>query len=359
VLELPSGVPFIVMDLLEGEPLSARLRRGKLDLEATLLVMRPTIDAVAAAHELGVVHRDLKPDNVFLERAPQGKEVVRVLDFGIAKRFDVGTDADASGPQTDPRATPPSSSKHASPLAGRSLTTTFSALGTPVYMSPEQLRRDRDVGAEADVWALGMLTYECLTGERPPRDETTSGVVIDRARAALPRDLPAPVAGAVLRMMSVDPSERPTLAEVEAIFAARPATSLDARVRPSGWGRTTYVMAALAGLLATVLVVRSLRSGGEPVRTVPEPTAAANSMQPGPPSPPTVATATVAPAPVPSAVVPAPPVSLARTTKAADPRNHWPTVVKSAKTIEGQASPPTTVTASPTSTDAIPSFERK
>ncbi|MEO8801498.1 MAG: serine/threonine-protein kinase, partial [Polyangiaceae bacterium] len=89
ILELPNGVPFIVMDLLDGEPLSARLRRGSLDWTETLEILVPTADAIMAAHEHGVVHRDLKPDNVFLESTSDGGYEVKVLDFGIAKRFDI------------------------------------------------------------------------------------------------------------------------------------------------------------------------------------------------------------------------------------------------------------------------------
>jgi serine/threonine-protein kinase len=163
ILELPSGVPFIVMDLLEGEPLSARLARaGSLDLDRALEIVLSVVDTISAAHALGVVHRDLKPDNVFLERGPKGVEVVKVLDFGIAKRFDVVVPTEASQPRLTPR------------LEEHALTTTYSAVGTPSYMAPEQLQAAGPVGVEVDVWALDLIAYECLTGQRPARDPATS-----------------------------------------------------------------------------------------------------------------------------------------------------------------------------------------
>jgi eukaryotic-like serine/threonine-protein kinase len=209
ILELPNGVPFIVMDLLDGEPLSALLRRvGSLDWTTTLGILGPTADAVMAAHEQGVVHRDLKPDNVFLERGSKSGYEIKVLDFGIAKRFDL---AHVPGPHDDlaPLVVTPS----------HGLTTTNSAIGTPSYMAPEQIRHEADVGAPADIWMLGMLAYECLTGRRPERDPATDGIATAIAQAHLEEHSQGASTQAIAMVMSMlrlDPEDRPSLVRLRA-----------------------------------------------------------------------------------------------------------------------------------------------
>jgi serine/threonine-protein kinase len=133
---------FLVMELLEGETLREYLRRSPAPtVPALIRVLLPAIEGVAAAHARGVVHRDLKPENIFLERVSgDGRVVPKVLDFGIAKLSD---------------------------LDGKSLTETGMALGTPLYMSLEQLRADKDVDARADVYAFGVMLYEAFTGRMP------------------------------------------------------------------------------------------------------------------------------------------------------------------------------------------------
>src|SRR6185369_7433261 len=132
----------LVMDLLHGETLGSRLARdGRIPLGELATILSCVASAVAAAHAVGVVHRDLKPENVFLTAAPGGGVDVRVLDFGIAKL--------TSG------------------LPAGRLTETGALLGTPFYMSLEQLLGERDIDARSDVWALGILLYECLTGRVP------------------------------------------------------------------------------------------------------------------------------------------------------------------------------------------------
>jgi serine/threonine protein kinase len=133
------GSSFIAMEFLEGETLDARIDRvGRLSVVATLDVMFPILSAVAAVHARGIIHRDLKPANVFLTPGPQG-DFPRLLDFGIAK--DTTTKS--------------------------SLTRTTAVLGTPSYMSPEQVRESRLIDARTDVWALGVVLHECVTGRRP------------------------------------------------------------------------------------------------------------------------------------------------------------------------------------------------
>jgi eukaryotic-like serine/threonine-protein kinase len=199
VLELTNGAPFLVMDLLDGEPLSARVEaKGKLSASELLTILPPLVSAVRAAHELGLVHRDLKPDNVFLERHG-GLESVRVLDFGIAKRFDIGEPGPSAASLFTSR---------------RSLTNTNTIVGTPAYMAPEQLRLGTVIGPPVDVFALGVLAYECALGELPPRDDRTYLMLHQEVRARLAaREPPLPAALAELfaQAMCDEPAERPTL----------------------------------------------------------------------------------------------------------------------------------------------------
>lgn len=132
------GAPVLVMDLLEGESLRERLdREGRLSARAAVDVALSVLGVLSAAHEKGIVHRDLKPENVFLSA-----DGIHVLDFGIAKIT-----------RTDG-------------LQGLS-TATGALLGTPHYMAPEQAFGEKDVDGRADLWALGVLLYECLSGTRP------------------------------------------------------------------------------------------------------------------------------------------------------------------------------------------------
>jgi serine/threonine protein kinase len=139
---LPTGTPYTVMELLEGEDLSALISRvGVLPVPEAVHIVLQTCDAIAEAHALGIVHRDIKPANIFLARRPNGSVSVKVLDFGISK---------ATG------------------LAGSaSLTSSVALMGSPLYMSPEQLREARAVDGRADIWALGITLYEMLTGATP------------------------------------------------------------------------------------------------------------------------------------------------------------------------------------------------
>ncbi|MBW2458498.1 MAG: serine/threonine protein kinase [Deltaproteobacteria bacterium] len=150
VVELRGGRLVMVMDLLVGESLRERLDRVRaLSLTDTTRILLPVISAVGTAHNVGVVHRDLKPDNIFLTARP---ESVRVLDFGIAKL----------------------TKKAANPS---DLTVTGSVLGTPHYMAPEQIFGERDVDARADVWGTALRRGEPRTDPQghPPLQGSTAG----------------------------------------------------------------------------------------------------------------------------------------------------------------------------------------
>jgi serine/threonine protein kinase len=138
----PSGAPFIVMELLGGRSLHELLReRGKLSIPETIALVRHACAGAEAAHRAGIVHRDLKPENLFVVTR-DGQPFVKLLDFGISK--------------FDPE------------LSGElALTSEGSQLGTPFYMAPEQLKGSTDIGPEVDVYALGVILYECVAGKRP------------------------------------------------------------------------------------------------------------------------------------------------------------------------------------------------
>jgi serine/threonine-protein kinase len=135
-----AGAPFIVMELLEGADLSQIIRSGLLPVQEAVLYILQACEGMAEVHAHGIIHRDLKPGNLFVTRRPDGTPLVKVLDFGIAK---------SALPMND---------------GEQAMTMTLVALGTPLYMSPEQIRSSRDVDARADVWSLGAILYELLAG---------------------------------------------------------------------------------------------------------------------------------------------------------------------------------------------------
>lgn len=159
------GVPYIAMELLEGESLAQRLVRvGRLAPAQAAHVLTHVGRAIGKAHEAGVVHRDLKPDNIFICHNDD-EEVAKVLDFGIAK-----------------------SSSGAFGVPTGSATRTGAILGTPYYMSPEQAEGTKSVDHRTDVWALGVIAYECLVGQRPFESEALGGLLL----AICTRPLPVP-----------------------------------------------------------------------------------------------------------------------------------------------------------------------
>ena len=141
--EAESGVPYMVMEYLEGRDLEQIVTEAPLHVHVAIDYLLQAIEAVAEAHAAGIVHRDLKPANLFLARRPGSTSIVKVLDFGISKV----TSADAQ--------------------QRKRLTRHDERVGTPAFMSPEQLQAAPDVDARADVWALGVVLYELVTGRLP------------------------------------------------------------------------------------------------------------------------------------------------------------------------------------------------
>jgi serine/threonine protein kinase len=204
VLELEDQIPAMVMELLEGESLGQRIRRGpKLTLSEVAAVMLPAVAAVGAAHAHGVVHRDLKPDNIFIAKGHEADErVIKVLDFGIAK-IAAESDGDKTG----------------------NMTGTGAMLGTPYYMAPEQLFSDETLDYRCDIWALGVILYECLAGRRPTQGDNFADIVkviatqkIVPFRQAAP-DVAAEVGDLVERMLAFEKEQRPqSLREVRKVL---------------------------------------------------------------------------------------------------------------------------------------------
>ncbi len=171
---LESGAPYIVMEYLDGEDLDERIRRkGPLPIEEVVDFITQACEAIAEAHVLGIIHRDLKSSNLFVTRCPDGSKRIKVLDFGIAKV--------AGG---------------AALQSKRTMTQTFTVMGSPTYMSPEQLRSTRNVDARTDVWALGVILYELLTARVPfDADELPELYMKITTATPLPLDRPDAPAG--------------------------------------------------------------------------------------------------------------------------------------------------------------------
>jgi serine/threonine-protein kinase len=164
-------VPYIAMELLEGQTLAERIAEvGVLPYVETARVVTHVARALSKAHEAGIVHRDLKPDNVFLTGADD-EQVAKVLDFGIAK-----TAASLAEP-------PPGQPAPSGPIA---LTRIGSMLGTPAYMSPEQMMGHLPVDWRSDLWALAVIAFECVVGRRPFHADTPLALAVEVCSAALP-----------------------------------------------------------------------------------------------------------------------------------------------------------------------------
>src|SRR4051812_19143532 len=179
---LESGAPYMVLEYLEGSDLS-NFPRSQLTVGGVVDLVLQACEALAEAHSLGIVHRDIKPANFFITRGSDGTPMLKVLDFGISK----------------------------SPVAGSNLTATQSVMGTPAYMSPEQMRSSRDVDHRTDIWALGVVLYELLQGMPPYGGDTFSSMVIKVVNDPLPRltvALPGDLDAIVYRCLEKDPARR-------------------------------------------------------------------------------------------------------------------------------------------------------
>jgi serine/threonine-protein kinase len=184
------GTTYLVMEFLEGEDLAATIfRTGAMSVTDALDILLPVAGAIAVAHEEGVIHRDLKPGNIFMSRSRHGGIKPTVLDFGISKLSSGGANTMA-------------------------LTGTGAAMGTPYYVAPEQVRSAAGADGRSDQYALGAILYECLTGQRAHQGESIYEVIrsVGEGSFAPPRayrpDLPPALEQAILRAMELDPARR-------------------------------------------------------------------------------------------------------------------------------------------------------
>ena len=216
------GTRYLAMQWLEGEDLARRLKRGRLGVDETRRLGARIADALGYAHARGVVHRDVKPSNLFLVRGDVDEAML--VDFGVAR----------------------------APLEDATRTRTGALIGTPGYMAPEQARGEVHAGPAADVFSLGCVLYECLTGSRAYPGGNVIAVLSNLLTAKPPRarvlapDVPRELDALLGRMLARDPAKRP----VDGADVARELDSLAARRRASGQRRALAACVATTALCA-------------------------------------------------------------------------------------------------------------
>lgn len=261
--ELPDGRAYFVMELLRGEDLRARLRRGHLSILDACDILDGIARALQAAHGKSIVHRDLKPDNVFLHQPGDGgPPQVKLLDFGIAKLIRP---------------------------ADQAQTATGNILGTPRYCSPEQAR-GISLDHRSDIYSLGVMAYEMLAGRPPFQAETAVDIVLMHVNQTAPplaefARVPKALEQLVMRMLAKDPNARPSLEEVRTILVdpSRRVTPMPGRLtgtlpsmmpRPKRWQVLALGVAAVAvigGILWQVGRNASAPVEHTPIVIVPQP----------------------------------------------------------------------------------------
>jgi serine/threonine protein kinase len=188
----PAGAPYLVQDYIQGQGLSREIEvRGHLDVRSSLAIFVQICYGIEHAHRNGVIHRDLKPSNILLTKSPAGKDMVKVVDFGIAKVLPIGSGRSAE------------------------LTQTGEIFGSPLYMSPEQCKGEK-VTESSDIYALGCIMYETLTGKNPFAADNTIKVILKQVQETPVSlssgfkglEIPASLDSVILRCLEKEPSER-------------------------------------------------------------------------------------------------------------------------------------------------------
>jgi len=305
------GASYLVMELLEGESLSARIKRlSRLDERSAIEIAMQTASGLGAAHAKGIIHRDLKPDNLFVipEESDASRERVKILDFGIAKLH--------------------------VPSGDSLKTRTGTLMGTPIYMSPEQCLGTKEVDHRSDVYSLGIILYEMLTG-RPPFLSEGFGELLTMHLHEQPPPLRslapqvgAAIESAIMRMLAKKPEDRfQSMADVRAALAiagglphpvvpehklgstdqfgvratlaaheydSKPKTVAPTTLTPGGFAsvpapteriqrKPWAAMAVVLGIVAIAVTVMALRKGPEPATTMaPRPTPVTQPTTPPP-----------------------------------------------------------------------------
>ena len=231
------GLVYFVMGYVDGESVAARIRRrGRLPPDEVRRIMKETADALGAAHALSVIHRDIKPDNILLE-GTRGR--VMVTDFGIAKALSTG--------------------------AGATLTGVGVAIGTPAFMSPEQAAGERNIDGRSDLYSLGIVAYQMLTGALPFSAPSVAGVLMKQITEAAPDlrrkrpETPEDLALAVARCLEKDPENRwPTADALRRALETRTVTGYE----PSGAPRSSRTPEFLPERGSPPAFPRPIRPGG-------------------------------------------------------------------------------------------------
>ncbi|HKV76323.1 MAG TPA: serine/threonine-protein kinase [Gemmatimonadales bacterium] len=237
---------YYVMPFIPGETLREKLgREGKLSAAETVRMLREVLDALSLAHEQGVVHRDIKPENILLS----GRHAM-VADFGVAKAVAAGN-------------------RPAGSEAATALTTMGLAIGTPAYMSPEQAAGQAEIDGRTDLYAVGVMAYEMLSGQPPFHGGTPQSLVAahisqtPESLGSLCPDVPAPLAAAVMRCLEKDPSNR--WQSAGAMLGALESLGVPGAASETGatWlsPRRLIIAMVLAGLAGTWLWAVPLRHG--------------------------------------------------------------------------------------------------
>ncbi|MBA3456658.1 MAG: protein kinase [Deltaproteobacteria bacterium] len=249
---MPDGIPFMVMEYLEGNDLNQILRHhGPQVPEIVCDLMLQACEGMAEAHAMGIVHRDIKPSNYYITRRPDGSMLLKILDFGISK----------------------------TPVGHEELTGTQTVIGTPTYMSPEQMKSGKMTDARSDIWSMGVVMYQLLEGRPPFSGESYPELVI-KVGTEPPEpfhvQLPAGLGEVIMRCLEKDQKNRlqnvGELARVLAPYASEPATAAATAARttriltarhnqprdsrpsfgPTGFGQQGSPLAAGGGLMTPV-----------------------------------------------------------------------------------------------------------
>jgi tRNA A-37 threonylcarbamoyl transferase component Bud32 len=324
---LENGAPYMVMEYLDGSDLSGWLAKmGVLPFDQAVEFVLQACEAIAEAHAIGIVHRDLKPANLFVIRRPDGGLSVKVLDFGISKTTGMAG-------------------------SGSDMTRTSAVMGSPLYMSPEQMQSSKDADARSDIWAIGIILHELLTADSPFLGETMPELVLKIMSASPPPlrtkrpDAPEGLEAVILKCLNKDRGKRfQTVGELAVAllpFAPRRARASVERIsgimktagfastamapssdsdgqRPAGagtaasWGTTSHPAArgpwiALAGVGAVVAIGGLVFVMRKPAAASSDVASASAAIAPVVP-----ATAPVAPAVAPAAPTVAPSLEAAK-----------------------------------------------